>query len=103
MPANNISGTPFGTLFGRPVIPTQAAEAPTQPGDIMLCDWNQYLIASKGGGVRSDTSMHVYFDTDEMALRFVLRIGGTPWFESPVTSRVGNFNQSAFVTLAQRS
>lgn len=103
LPANSISGGPYSTLFGRPVIPSEVCSAPSDPGDIIFASWPQYMSATKGGGVRTDTSIHVYFDTDEVALRFIMRVGGQPWFKSPIASREGTFERSAFVTLADRT
>lgn len=103
LPANSISGSPYSTLFGRPVIPTEVCAAPSDPGDIIFAAWNQYLSATKGGGVRTDSSIHAYFDTDETAIRFILRVGGQPWFKTPIASREGAFQRSGFVTLADRT
>ena len=103
MPANGLSVSPYATLMGRPVRPSQVCAAPSDPGDIILADWGQYLSVTKSTGVRSDASIHVFFDSDQTAFRFILRVGGTPWFKAPITSRVGSFEQSGFVTLADRT
>ena len=58
LPANGISGQPYGTLFGRPVIPVEYAATLGTEGDITLCDFSQYVLADKGG-VQSASSMHV--------------------------------------------
>lgn len=103
LPANGLSGQPYATLMGRPVIATQACETIGDNGDIIFADLSKYLIALKGGGMRIDVSMHLYFDYDAAAYRFIMRIGGLPWWSSYITPRDGSNYLSCFVTLAERS
>jgi HK97 family phage major capsid protein len=49
---------PYGRLLGRPVIPHQTAETLGDLGDLMFCDFMQYLTAVKQGGLRSETGPH---------------------------------------------
>lgn len=104
LPANGLSASPYATLMGRPVVPMQECAAPSSPGDIILADFNQYLSATKAGqgAIRTDVSMHIYFDTDELAFRFIIRVGGVPWYSTPITAMNGTYTQSGFVTLAAR-
>ena len=51
LPANGISGNPYGTLMGRPVIPVEYADTLGTVGDITLCDYSQYMLADKGATV----------------------------------------------------
>lgn len=103
-PANGISGAPFGTLFGRPVIPTQAMETLGDYGDIAFVDLSQYLLLLKSGlNPKVDISMHLWFDQDLTAFRFVLRIGGIPWWDAPIAARDGSATYSPFVALAERA
>jgi HK97 family phage major capsid protein len=99
LPANSIAGNPFATLYGRPVISTECCNALGTEGDIIFTNLGQYLALLKVGGVRQDVSIHVYFENDVTAFRFVLRMGGRPWWDAPITSRVGSFSTSAYVTL----
>ena len=46
----------------------------------MLVDLSQYLTATKAGGVRSQTSIHLWFDQGMTAFRFDLRVAGQPWW-----------------------
>lgn len=103
LPANGLSASPYGTLMGRPVIPHQACNAPSDPGDIILADMSQYLSVTKTTGLRTDVSMHVYFATDEQAFRFIMRVGGEPWWDEVIAAKNGTYNQGAFVTLADRT
>lgn len=104
-PANGLSSSPFGTLFGRPVIPTQAMETLGDKGDIAFVDLTQYLALLKGGvNPKVDVSMHLWFDQDMTAFRFVLRVGGMPWWDAAVASRDNaNSTYSPYVTLDERA
>jgi len=103
LPASGASGLPYSTLFGRPVIPIEQASTVGTVGDIILADMSQYLLADKKGGVKSDRSIHVKFETDETAFRFVYRVDGQPWWNSALTPASGTANtQSPFVALAAR-
>jgi HK97 family phage major capsid protein len=101
--ANGLSGQPYATLMGKPVIPTQACETLGDNGDIIFADLTKYLIALKGGGMRIDVSMHLYFDYDATAYRFIMRVGGLPWWSSYITPRDGSSYLSCFVALAERA
>lgn len=103
-PANGLASAPFGTLFGRPVVPSQAMETLGDLGDIGFVDLSQYLLLLKSGiNPRVDVSMHLWFDQDLTAFRFVLRIGGMPWWDAPVSARDGSATYSPFVSLAERA
>ena len=71
-------------------------------GDIGLADFSQYLIGDKGG-IKVATSIHLRFDYDETAFRFVLRYDGQPWWLSALTPRRGTSTLSPFVVLAVRA
>ncbi|MBA2628003.1 MAG: phage major capsid protein [Gemmatimonadales bacterium] len=101
MPANIGAGQPFATLFGIPMIPSELASAPGDLGDIALVDLSEYLLITKGG-VKTDVSMHVRFIYDETAFRFVLRVGGAPKWDSPLTPKNGTLTVSPVVLLAAR-
>lgn len=102
LPANGLSQSPYASLMGRPVIPTQACNALGTEGDIIFVDLQQYLTVTKGGGIRTDTSIHVYFLQDITAFRFVMRVGGKPWWKRPIQPRTGTFTMSPYVTLESR-
>ncbi len=103
MPANGLSATPFATLMGRPVVPTQGCETLGDKGDIVLADLSQYLTATKSGGIRAETSIHLWFDYDVTAFKFVIRLAGQPWWSAAVSPRVGSNTLSPFVTLDERA
>lgn len=103
MPANGLSASPFSTLMGRPVIPTQACKTLGDKGDIILADLSEYITAMKAGGMRADVSIHLWFDYDIVAFRFILRVTGQPWWSSAVAPLNGSNTLSPFVTLAERA
>jgi HK97 family phage major capsid protein len=102
IPVNGLSGTPYSTLKGRPIIPVQGMESLGDLGDIALVDLTMYRIITKTGGARVDTSIHLKFDTDETVYRFIFRLAGAPWWSKPIQPRVGGNTLSAFVALASR-
>ncbi len=102
LPPGGLSGSPFSTLYGRPIITTESMPALGDAGDLILGDMSQYLSIVKGGGVRQDVSIHIYFDYDVTAFRFVLRVGGQPWWNSPITRPNGQPTKGFFVALGAR-
>jgi HK97 family phage major capsid protein len=103
MPPGGMSQAPFGTILGRPVIPTEACSTLGDVGDIIFASMGQYLALQKVGGIRAETSLHLWFDYDIMAFRFILRLGGQPWLSAPVARFKGGNTLSSFVTLAERA
>lgn len=101
VPAGGISGAPYGTLLGRPVIPIEQASALGDVGDIVLADLSGYILARKGG-LRTETSIHVRFLQDEQVMKFVLRIDGQPLRATPLTPYKGTPTLSHFVALQSR-
>ena len=103
MPPGGLSGAPYGTLLGRPVIPIEQASALGDVGDILLADLNGYVLAQKGG-IQSDVSIHVRFVYDESVFRFVLRIDGQPVRATTLTPYKGGAGatQAHFVALQAR-
>lgn len=102
LPPNGLSGAPFATLMGRPVIAIEHAATVGTVGDIALVDLSQYKIIEKDG-VNAAESMHVRFTTNERAFRWVTRVNGAPKWKSALTPFKGSNTQSPFVTLATRS
>ena len=103
MPAGGLSGQPYGTLFGRPVIPIEQAATLGTVGDIIFADLAGGYILAEKGGIKSDVSIHVNFIYDESVFRFVLRIDGQPVRASALTPYKGTDTLSHFVALATRA
>lgn len=102
MPPGGISGAPYASLFGRPVIPIQSCPAVGTAGDIIFAAMNQYAALQKPGGLRSDSSIHLWFDQGVTAFRFTFRLGGQPWWSSAISAKSGSTTYGPFVTLAAR-
>jgi len=103
-PGQGLNNTPNGVLLGRPVLPMMAGlPGIGDSGDIVLADFNYYWAALKAGGIKSASSIHLYFDRDITAFKFTLRIDGKVPFTSPVVTEQGAYNMSAFVKLADRA
>ena len=101
IPAGGLSENPYGTLFGRPVVPIEQCSAAGEVGDIILADIGQYLLIDKGG-IKSASSIHVRFLYDENVFRFIYRVDGKPIWTKPLTPYKGSATVSPFVTLAKR-
>jgi HK97 family phage major capsid protein len=102
VPAGGLSEKPYGTLFGRPVIPLEQCSAAGDLGDIILADASQYLLIDKGG-INAASSIHVRFLYDENVFRFIYRVDGEPIWNKPLTPYKGFSTVSPFVTLAKRN
>ncbi len=93
----------LGTLFGIPVIVSQHCPATIGSlGDIFLVDLSKYLTLTKGDGIQTAMSMHLFFDYNISTFRFNFRVAGQPWLSSSITSAYGTYTQSPFVTLEAR-
>jgi len=101
MPPNGAAGLPYGTLFGRPVIPVEQASTLGTAGDISLVDLSQYLLIDKGA-VESASSIHVRFIYGENTFRFTYAVNGQPIWNKAMTPKNGANTLSPFVTLATR-
>ncbi len=99
---NGIAGSPYATLYGRPVIPLEACSALGTQGDIFLVDMAQYWAFTKAGGIRTDTSIHLYFDQSLTAFRFIFRMNGMPAWSTTLTRENGSNALSWCVTLDNR-
>lgn len=100
--SGGLQATPYGTLLGRPIVVTEACATLGTVGDVILADMSKYLTVVKASGLKSDVSMHLWFDQNLTAFRFVLRINGQPWLSAPITRKNGTNTLSHFVTAATR-
>lgn len=101
MPPGGISQSPYGSLFGRPVIPVEYMETLGTKGDIVLADLSQYVVIDKGG-VQAASSIHVRFLNDEQTFRWVVRNDGQPTWNAALTPFKGSATQSPFICLETR-
>lgn len=104
LPPGGLSQSQYSTLMGRPIIPIEQCQTLGTSGDIILADFNGYILADKGA-MASDMSIHVRFIYDESVFRFVYRVDGQPILASAVTPYKGgsSYTQSHFVKLDTRS
>jgi HK97 family phage major capsid protein len=102
LPPGGLSASPYGTLLGKPVVAVEECKAVGTVGDIILTDLTQYLLLMKTGGIKSDVSIHLYFDTGHTAFRFQLRVGGQSYWPSAVARKNGSNTLSPVVALAAR-
>jgi len=90
-------------LLGMPLEFNTMMSAVGDAGDIGIFDWTQYIIGQWGsGGVESEASIHLYFDTNKVAFRFVTLFDGRCWWPETFKPEYGD-PQSPFVTLAERA
>jgi HK97 family phage major capsid protein len=102
MPPGGLSQAGYGSLFGRPVIPTEYNAVLGTTGDIILWSPSSYRMIEKGS-IQSASSIHVRWAYDETEFRFVLRTMGQPEWNLPLTPNSGGATQGPMVVLATRS
>lgn len=103
LPPNGLANqSTYGSLLGRPIIVTEACATLGTVGDVILADLSKYLSVVKGT-IKSDTSIHLWFDQNATAFRFVMRMNGQPWLSAAIGRKSGNNTLSHFITLATRS
>ncbi len=102
IPAGGLSEKPYGTLFGRPVIPLEQCSAAGDLGDIILADVGQYLMIDKGG-IKQASSIHVRFLYDENVFRFIYRVDGQPIWTKALTPYKGSSTVSPYISLQKRN
>lgn len=104
VPAGGLNDDPYNRLLGRPVVPCQACQTLGDKGDIVIADWLQYAAIVKAQQrIRADISMHLWFDYDMLAFRFIMRMAGQPWWRTAIDPANGTNTLSCFVTLDERA
>jgi len=101
-PGQRGNNSQYGLLLGRPVIPVEYCATLGTPGDIILADPSQYVMADKGAP-QAASSIHVRFLNDETTFRFVYRVDGQPTWKKPLTPKNGSNTLAPFIRLATRS
>lgn len=102
LPPGGLSAAPYATLMGAPVMEIEWASTLGTVGDIALVDPSQYVTATSSGGPMTMSSLHVYFTTDQEAIRTTWRVDGQPWWASALTPFQGTNTQSPIVLLESR-
>lgn len=96
------SDVPFGSLLGRPVIENEYCPNLGTAGDILLASPSAYALITKGG-IEAASSIHIKFDYDETAFRFVYRVDGQPYYNAAITAYDAVNTVSPFVALSASS
>lgn len=95
-PADSADGQSM--VWGRPVYFNEYLPSLGTTGDLVLCNWSEYLEGLYQQP-ETESSIHVRFDTNERAFRMVARNDGAPWWSSSLTPKRGDNNLSPFVVL----
>lgn len=98
----NYQVAPGGILLGRPVLFTEHAMTCGDLGDLQFVNPNGYEAFRKQT-VQFAESIHLYFDYNIRAFRWVFRAGGQPVLKAPVSPAHGSNTKSHFVGLAERA
>ncbi len=102
MPPGGLSGAPYATLLGRPIIPVEQCAALGTVSDIIFADLSAFLYVHQGA-MSSDSSIHVRFVNDEVVFRYLMRLDIMPLWSSALTPHSSGNTLSPFVTLAAAS
>lgn len=85
----SFANDPRGRLLGKTVRPIVNAAALGSSGDITLVDLKGYAVGFKSTGVNKAMSIHLYFNTDEVAYRWTFRMDGRPWRDTTLAAAKG--------------
>lgn len=102
MPENGISVQGYDRLFGREIIESDYCSALGDKGDILYWNPFEYLEVFKGG-VDTATSIHVAFDTAQMAFRAISYVNGLCKYDKGITLVNSTTQRASYVTLADRA
>jgi len=101
MPPGGMINAPAETMLGKEVLEMEQASAYGVAGDLNYVNMGEYVtITKEGEDMQFDESMHVRFEYNEMAFRWVYRINGQPIARSAITPYTGSSTQSPFITVA---
>jgi HK97 family phage major capsid protein len=103
-PTQGFTQAPGGFLMGRPIVISQYCETLGDANDIHYINPKGYYGATKAGGPKFDTSIHLFFDYGVNAFRWTFRFGGQSHMSAAVTPNKDTANTlSNFITLAERA
>jgi HK97 family phage major capsid protein len=86
------------SMLSKEVIFTEKVPALGSKGDLGLYDFSQYVVGLRKE-VRLDKSEHLYFDSDRVAYRAILRADGQVLWNEALTLADGSSQVSPFVVL----
>lgn len=99
----NYEVAPGGILLGRPVLFTEHNPTVGDVGDLTFVNPNGYEAFRKQNGVQFADSIHLYFDYNVRAFRWIFRAGGQPVLSAPITPPKSSATKSHFVAIAARA
>lgn len=103
-PNAGFANAPGGFLLGRPITFSEHADTVGDEGDLVLVDPSGYYAATKaGGGIDFAASIHLFFDYNATAFRWVFRLGGQPLLSAAITPKRSSNTKSHFVTIEARA
>lgn len=102
-PVSGFANAPGGFLFGRPIVSTDTHQTLGDAQDISFVNLRAYATITKRSGIQADRSMHLWFDQNAEAFRFIFRLDGHAWMKAPVLPPNSTATRSPFVTLAERA
>jgi len=100
-----ITGGLASTLLGLPIKWSTHSAALTSQGDIILVGPRGYYASVKSGGdygMKFDMSLHLFFDYNVAAFRWIFRLGGQPFLSAAVSPAKGSNTLSHCIALASR-
>jgi len=97
----NVAEAPQNRLKGRPVQPIEYCKTLGDKGDVIFANLSYYAVGIRGG-INEAMSIHLRFDYDEVAFRFLFSVDGQPWLQQPLTPAYSALTLSPFVTLETR-
>lgn len=102
MPAGGLSGLPYATIQGIPLIEHDAMEAVDTAGDLAVVVPNQYFSIDDGQ-LEVAISIHVEFSKDRTYFRFIYHFDGKSSWERTRIPPKGGYQRSPFTRLATRT
>jgi HK97 family phage major capsid protein len=100
-PATGIAQAPGGFIVGRPLMFSEHCATVGSVGDLQFIAPAGYY-ATQRGELESASSLHLFFDYNVEAFRWIIRVGGMPFLSAPVSPAYGSSTKSHFVALAAR-
>jgi len=98
-----LKDAPNGMLLGSPIQWSEHCNTLGTSGDIQYINTSGMAVFVHSSGTRVDSSIHLYFDYDISAFRFIQRIGAQPYLTAAISPFKGANTKSHFIYLATRS
>ena len=102
MPEDGIYSTGYDRLFGREIIESDYCSALGTKGDVLYWSPFEYLEITKGG-IETAASIHVAFDTAQMAFRAISYANGMCKYDQGISLVNSSVARASYVALATRA